>query len=89
MTGYARGRHLKIRRAGLFAEQARVRALSAVIADDIIFILERQEFDDDEEELLFLNQHGINVLAGRVRSNIELLRKTLTLILRQLPREEA
>lgn len=89
MTEYAKGRHLKIRRSNLFLEQARLRALTQVICDDIIYILERQEFSEDDEQLLMLNAHGIHVLTGRIKSNIELLRKTLTMILRQLPREEA
>lgn len=88
MRDYAAGRHLKIRSKGLFVEQARLRTLAAVIADDIIFILERAEFDEDDHQLLMLNAHGQHVLAGRVRSNVEQLRKSLTLVLRQLPRED-
>lgn len=89
MSEYARGRHLKIRGKGLFMEQARLRALAQVISDDIIYLLERQEFSDDDANWLALNTHGINALSGRVRRNIDELRKSLTLILRQLPREEA
>lgn len=88
MTEYATGRHLRIRKSSLFLEQARLRALAAVICDDLIYILERQEFSEDDEQLLMLNAHGINVLSGRVRDNVEQVRKTLTMILRQLPKEE-
>ena len=87
MTEYAQGRHLKIRSQGLFVEQARLRALSQVISDDIIYILERREFSDDDAELLRLNTHGINSLTKRVRHNIDELRKGLTLIVRQLPKQ--
>jgi len=87
MTDYQQGRHLKIRDKGLFMEQARLRALAQVVSDDIIYILERQEFSDDDAELLRLNTHGIESLSKRVRQNIDELRKGLTLILRQLPKE--
>lgn len=87
MTTYQKGRHLKIREKGLFMEQARLRALAQVVSDDIIYILERQEFCDDDAELLRLNTHGIESLSRRVRHNIDELRKGLTLILRQLPKE--
>ena len=87
MTEYAQGRHLKIRNTSLFTEQARMRTLAQIISDDIIFILERLEFSDDDAELLMLNEHGVHVLTGRVKSNIEELRKSLTFVLRKLPRK--
>jgi len=88
MTEYAKGRHLKIRNTSLFTEQARMRTLAQIISDDILFILERLEFSDDDAELLMLNEHGVHVLTGRVKSNIEELRKSLTFILRKLPRKD-
>lgn len=87
MTDYAHGRHLKIRNTSLFAEQARMRTLAQIISDDVVYILERLEFSDDDAELLMLNEHGVQVLAGRVKSNIEELRKSLTFVLRKLPRK--
>lgn len=88
MTDYAQGRHLKIRNTSLFTEQARMRTLAQIISDDVLFILERLEFSDDDAELLMLNEHGVHVLTGRVKSNIEELRKSLTFILRKLPRKD-
>lgn len=87
MTDYAHGRHLKIRNTSLFAEQARMRTLAQIISDDVLYILERLEFSDDDAELLMLNEHGVQVLSGRVRDNIEQLRKSLTFVLRKLPRK--
>lgn len=86
MSELAKGRHLKIRKTDLFREQAILGSLTDQIRDDIIYILERQQFDDDDREILALNEHGIKVLTGRVRNDIDRLRRTLTIILRLLPK---
>ena len=77
-------RHARIRERKLFVEQARIRSLAAVIADDCVYILERQDIDHTDPDFIALEKHGLEVLAKRVDDNIERLRRSLTLVRRLL-----
>lgn len=77
-------RHLRVQNDPVYTLQARIRGKAQMLTDDVMYVLEREAFDDVDEDWVKLNQHGIETLTQRAIDTVTAMQNDLKTLKRHL-----